>query len=188
MSAVSAGRMESLRSIRVGSMQPPKIQAVRDAFSAYVSEPVVAGVAVSSGVAEQPMGFAEIARGARNRAQAARRSGPCDLGAGIEDGLIALPELGGAILNVGCAWLTDGGRESFGLSSGFGYPPPCDERAWNDGEPIGALFDTLWQERVDSGASRASGPGGATSVDSPAAFSTGPSTVATRFSVPWFAS
>ena len=159
MPADSAFRIESLRSIRVGSTQPPKIQAVREAFAAYVSEPAVEGVAVASGVPEQPVGFAEIVRGARNRAEAARTSGTCDLGAGIEDGLIVLPELAGSIVNVGCAWLTDGERESFGLSSGFGYPPLCDQEALTRGEPIGALFDTLWQERVDSGASRASGPG-----------------------------
>ena len=155
----STREIASLRSIRVGSTQAPKIQAVCDAFSAYVSDPDVRGVAVSSGVPDQPVGFAEIARGARNRAEAARNSGSCDLGAGIEDGLVVLPELAGSIVNVGCAWLTDGERESFGLSSGFGYPPLCDEEALIHGEPIGALFDTLWQERVDSGASRASGPG-----------------------------
>ncbi|MED5261753.1 MAG: inosine/xanthosine triphosphatase [Myxococcota bacterium] len=152
-------KIESLRSIRVGSTQAPKIKAVSDAFSAYVSEPVVQGVAVPSGVPEQPVGFAEIVRGARNRAEAARTSGACDLGAGIEDGLIVLPELAGSIVNVGCAWLTDGERESFGLSSGFGYPPLCDEKALTQGEPIGDLFDTLWRERVDAGADRASGPG-----------------------------
>jgi len=149
----------SLRRIRVGSTQAPKLQAVRDAFAAYVDEIEVEGVAVESGVPDQPVGFAEIARGARNRAEAARRSGPCDLGAGIEDGLVVLPEMAGTIVNVGCAWLTDGERESFGLSSGFGYPPACGEPAIAGREPIGELFDALWREQVDPGAGAASGPG-----------------------------
>lgn len=151
--------MASLRRIRVGSTQAPKIQAVRDAFSFYVPHVDVQGVAVASGVSDQPVGFAEIARGARNRAEAARVSSPCDLGAGIEDGLVVFSELEGSILNVGCAWLTDGERESFGLSSGFGYPPACDTVAIEGREPIGALFDTMWKECVDPQASGASGSG-----------------------------
>lgn len=145
-----AADLSSLRRVRVGSMQAPKIDAVREALGAYVEQPQVVGVAVESGVPEQPVGFAEIARGARHRALRARESGPCDLGAGIEDGLVVLPELAGSTLNVGCAWLTDGERESFGFSSGFAYPPACEEAAVSQREPVGACFDALWRERVDA--------------------------------------
>ena len=52
----------------------------------------VEGVGVVSGVAEQPVGFDEIIRGASNRARAAVESQACELAVGIEDGLIDLPE------------------------------------------------------------------------------------------------
>lgn len=140
-----------LRRVRVGSRNAPKIQAVRDALGAFAPDLEVDGVEVESGVPEQPVGFEEILRGAKNRAEAALARGDCDLAAGIEDGLVTLPGvddipgLASATLNLGCAWLTDGRRESFGLSSGFGYPDACAQIALREREPIGDLFDELWR-------------------------------------------
>ena len=142
-----------LRRVHVGSKNAPKIQAVRDALGAFVPDLEVEGVEVETGVPEQPVGFDEIVRGAKNRAQAALARGGCDLAAGIEDGLVTLSGvsdlrgLGSATLNLGCAWLTDGQRESFGLSSGFGYPNACAEVALRERQPIGGLFDELWRAR-----------------------------------------
>jgi inosine/xanthosine triphosphatase len=125
-------------------MNPPKVAAVRAALSSYAASVEVEGVAVASGVPAQPVGFAEIVQGARNRAAAAANSGACDLAVGIEDGLASLPGVEGEALNLGCASVTDGRRESFGLSAGFAYPPACLEPALRAREPIGALFDALW--------------------------------------------
>ena len=151
--------LASLRRIRVGSTQPPKLNAVRDAFAAYTPEPEVVGVAVESGVPEQPVGFAEIVRGAKNRAESALASGSCDVGAGIEDGLVVLPELGGSVLNIGCAWLTDGERVGFGFSSGFAYPPDCGEAGLAPGAAVGELFDALFRDYATANKTTASGPG-----------------------------
>ena len=151
--------LQSLRRVRVGSGNPAKIQAVGEALAAFVPNVRVDGVEVESGVPEQPLGFDEILRGARNRALAALRRGDCDLAAGIEDGLVTLPGVEGLdgsdgfaglaspVVNLGCAWLTDGRRESFGLTSAFGYPDDCAKRAQKEREPIGGLFDELWQAR-----------------------------------------
>jgi inosine/xanthosine triphosphatase len=136
-----------LKTVRVGTENPPKLSAVRAALEAYVDTVDVQGVAVASGVPDQPVGFEEIVRGARTRARAALASGSCDLAAGIEDGLVSLPDLETLPLNIGCAWLTDGSRESFGLSSAFAYPDACAIGAFRDREPVGDLFDRLWQER-----------------------------------------
>jgi inosine/xanthosine triphosphatase len=141
----------SVKRVRVGSQSGPKIAAVRDAFAAYVPDVEVRGVEVSSGVSAQPVGFEEIVCGARNRAAAARDDANCDLGVGIEDGLVALP-LGAESaelqhLNIGCAAITDGERFSLGFSSLFAYPPEVSRRAVRNREPIGALFDRLWRER-----------------------------------------
>jgi inosine/xanthosine triphosphatase len=143
--------LDSVKRVRVGSRNGPKIAAVSGAFAAYVPGVEVRGVEVASGVSAQPIGFEEIVCGARNRATAACDGADCDLGVGIEDGLVALP-LGAAStethhLNIGCAAITDGERFSLGFSSAFAYPPAVSLPAVRDREPIGALFDQLWRER-----------------------------------------
>jgi inosine/xanthosine triphosphatase len=139
--------LAALRRARVGTTNPPKIEAVRLALSRYSPEVEVEGAAVESGVSEQPVGFPEILRGARNRARAALEMGECDLAVGIEDGLVSLPGVEGMGLNIGCAIVTDGEREGFGTSSGFGYPQECLLPAMADREPIGELFDQFWRDR-----------------------------------------
>jgi len=143
--------LAAVRWVRVGSVNEPKLAAVRSAIGAYAPDAKIEGVAVASGVPEQPVGFEEVIRGARNRAARAARGSPCDLGIGIEDGLVPLPMDGskGEVvhLNIGCVAITDGQRTSIGFSSAFGYPPECSISAVCDREPIGAIFDRLWEAR-----------------------------------------
>ena len=136
--------------VRVGTQNGPKLDAVRGALSAFSMdpEPQVLGHAVESGVPDQPVGLEEIVAGARNRAHAAHAQGPCDLAVGIEDGLVVLTEIGSEVMNIGAAVLTDGERESVGLSSGFAYPSACVPPALEDREPIGGVFDRYWKESV----------------------------------------
>lgn len=140
-----------LERVFVGSKNEPKIAAVRAAIEAFVAGVAVTGVTVSSGVADQPVGFEEIVRGARNRADAAIVSGDCDLAVGIEDGLVMIPTGAGSsaqeVMNVGCAAVSDGQRVSVGFSSGFAYPPEIADRAVRERAPIGDLFDRIWRER-----------------------------------------
>ena len=143
--------LAGVRCVWVGSANRPKVDAVRAAIAPYAAGVRVEGIAVPSNVAEQPVGLEEIVRGARNRAAGAVRAGGsgCDLGVGIEDGLLDLGELGAPGLesfNIGCAAVTDGRRMSVGFSSAFPYPPQCSIRAVRDREPIGELFDSLWAE------------------------------------------
>ena len=156
--AVVPSPLASLREVRVGSNNEPKIAAVRSALLAYAPEVRVEGVGVVSGVAEQPLGLDEIIRGASNRARAAVESQGCELAVGIEDGLIELPERADGSpssvsefkvrhVNIGCAAVTDGKRLSFGFSSAFAYPTACSRRAAAQRTPIGGLFDRLWQRR-----------------------------------------
>jgi len=145
--SASPGPLASLRCVRVGSTNGPKIAAVRAALAAYGGGVDVSGLRVESGVPEQPLGFDEIVGGARNRALAAMRAAACDLAVGIEDGLVEIPGAQGGPLNVGCAALTDGSRLSIGLSSGFAYPPAVSRAAAAKREPIGRLFDELWEVR-----------------------------------------
>jgi len=53
-----------VRTVRVGTRNGPKLEAVRSALAAYVEGVSVVGHAVESGVPEQPVGWAEIVGGA----------------------------------------------------------------------------------------------------------------------------
>jgi len=143
--------LAAVRWVRVGSVNELKVAAVRSAIGAYAPGAKIEGVAVASGVLEQPVGFEEIIRGARKRAAGAMSGTSCDLGIGIEDGLVPLASVGledeVAHLNIGCVAITDGERTSIGFSSAFGYPPECSIPAVRDREPIGAAFDRLWEAR-----------------------------------------
>lgn len=152
MNQIANGRLSGVRRVRVGTMNPPKLEAVRAAFAAFAPEVEVDGVDVDSGVPEQPVGYDEIIRGARNRAALAAASSECDFGVGIEDGLVALPVVDAGTtenshMNVGCAAVTDGRRTAFGFSSAFAYPSACSEPAVRERRPIGEIFDRLWQQR-----------------------------------------
>ena len=146
-----------MSTVRVGTLNRPKLEAVRVAFSAYAENVEVCGHAAESGVAEQPVGFSEIVRGARTRARAAHGAGPCELAVGIEDGLVELSALRGEILNVGAAVVTDGVREGLGFSALFAYPPACAEPALSDREPVGEVFDAYWRNQKGDGPAEASG-------------------------------
>ena len=152
--SVSTTPLARLRQVRVGSTSEPKLAAVRRALAPFAPEARVEGVAVPSGVPEQPVGWEEIVEGACNRARRAA-SEPCDLGVGIEDGLVAVPDGRGGTqhMNVGCAAVLRDGRVSLGFTSGFAYPPGCSGRAVRAREPIGPLFDRFWQaHRGEAGA------------------------------------
>jgi inosine/xanthosine triphosphatase len=140
-----APALGALRRVRVGTANGPKLQAVRDALAPFAPGVEIVGAAVESGVADQPVGFDEITRGARNRARAAMAGGPCDLAVGYEDGLIEIPGTEARWWNVGCAAVIGADGEGLGFSSGFAYPPACAERAVSERAPIGDLFDAAWR-------------------------------------------
>jgi inosine/xanthosine triphosphatase len=140
-----AGALGELSTVRVGTRNPTKLEAVRLALGAYAEGFEVIGHSVDSGVPEQPVGFAEVVEGARQRAASAWSQGPCELAVGIEDGLVELAELGGTALNVGAAVVSDGRREGLGFSSLFAYPEACTAPALADRRPIGDAFDALWR-------------------------------------------
>jgi inosine/xanthosine triphosphatase len=130
----------------VGSRNVAKLEAVRRGLAPFCARVEIEAVDVESGVDAQPLGFAEIVAGARNRARGAQRTGACDLAAGIEDGLVPLADARTGWLNVGCCVLLDGEREALGFSAGFEYPPACVARATAEPRtPIGDVFDALYR-------------------------------------------
>jgi inosine/xanthosine triphosphatase len=72
----------------VGSTNPVKVAAVVAVLARSGSDAQVAGMAVPSGVRDQPEGDAETIRGATQRATAALQASDADLAIGIEGGVV----------------------------------------------------------------------------------------------------
>jgi len=74
-------------SVAVGSLNPVKINAVREAFVSAWPAATIVGVDVDTGVSEMPMSDEECLAGARNRAKLARELNDSDFGVGLEGGV-----------------------------------------------------------------------------------------------------
>ena len=128
-----------MTAIWVGTTNPAKLAAVRAVTEALDGYGEVSGVAVTSAVAEQPIGLAEIFAGAEHRAREAwaRAEVGDRLGVGLEDGLYENPVRAGAYLNVCAACVFDGARAGFGTSSGFPVPDAVVRRILGEGLDLG---------------------------------------------------
>lgn len=75
--------------VAVGSLNPVKIECVKQAFEALwpAKQWQVEGVEVNSGVSDQPMSIPESIKGARQRARTAIKELDADYGVGLEGGL-----------------------------------------------------------------------------------------------------
>jgi inosine/xanthosine triphosphatase len=139
--------------VAVGSTNPVKTRATREAFE-RVGRPVdVAATSVDSGVSEQPWGRAETVRGAENRARRARREQDADLGVGLEGGVA---ERGTELRLVMWAAVTDGDRTAVGGGPSLRLPGEI-ATAVRDGAELGPLID---ERERRAGVARAEGAAG----------------------------
>ncbi|MEO8334365.1 MAG: inosine/xanthosine triphosphatase [bacterium] len=136
--------------IAVGSKNPVKIGAARAVFARLAPEASVDGVAVPSGVSDQPWGDDETIRGAVARAHAARAALDADWGVGIEGGVI---DDGGTRVRT-CAWAAivgRDGREGVGGSLSLELPPRVAELV-RGGMELGHAMDAVTgQQNVKHG-------------------------------------
>ena len=109
--------------ITVASMNPVKLRAAQRAFQRVFPQELfsASGVAVPSGVPDQPLSLAETLRGARNRARNARAARPeSDYWVGIEGGVDDTP------LGMSCFArvhiISRAGREGLGQTAVFYLP------------------------------------------------------------------
>ncbi len=128
------------RIIAVGSTNPVKLDAVREAFAASgrFGAIEVQGREVASGVREQPVTLDETLRGASTRARAAFTA--CALSVGIEDGLFAVPHTQSGYMNVCVCVIFDGTREHVGLASAFEYPAEVTRFVIEEGLDVTQAF------------------------------------------------
>ena len=132
--------------IIVGSTNPNKITAVKDAFSKYFQDMEVKGIAVESDVAPQPVTMEEIVAGARNRARNAYREG-CTFSIGLEAGLFAFPAAKTGYLDVTCCAIFDGKDFFLGLGPAFEYPEAILEKIFKEGKEASDAADEVFKKK-----------------------------------------
>jgi len=129
----------SLHHVAVGSTNPVKIAAVRAVLARVAPHVEVHGVAVTSGVPEQPWGDAQTIAGARARAAGALAATVAELAIGLEGGVVE--DTAGGVRT--CAWavaLGRDGREGCGGSLAMPLPARVVARL-RAGEELGLAMD-----------------------------------------------
>lgn len=126
--------------VAVGSLNPIKVNAVRSALERAHIPAEVHAIDVPSGVPAMPIGYDEMARGARQRAQAACAALGAHWGVGLEGGV--------EFDATGAAWLysvvaiVSGERESLARGGQILVPPRFAAQL-RAGAELGALMDEL---------------------------------------------
>lgn len=135
------------RTVVVGSGNPVKADAVRDAFHRVFPEVEhrVESLAVPSGVSDQPRGRAETREGALRRAEAAAERRPdAAFWVGIEGGVFEESGMMYAFARV--AVRSSAGRVGESSSGSFRLPGPVAERV-RRGAELGAADDEVFGTR-----------------------------------------
>ena len=108
--------------IILGSLNPVKMQAVREVFTtipAYTNASFEQ-IAADSQVPDQPIGFEQTIKGARNRAYNAYIA--CDLSIGLESGLVPVPLTASGYMNLTACVIFDGTTWYTGMGPAFELP------------------------------------------------------------------
>ena len=112
--------------IAVGSMNPVKVQAVRDGAMPMLGEVNVVGVNVESGVSAQPFGDEEMIAGATQRARAALHAqADAIYGVGLEGGCSELRE--GLFASAWCVVVDRADNTGLASTGHFQLPPRVAE-------------------------------------------------------------
>jgi inosine/xanthosine triphosphatase len=138
--------------VAVGSKNPVKVAAVRAVMTRLGSRAAIEGVAVPSGVPDQPFGDEETIRGAIERARAARLALDADVGVGIEGGVVEMADRSMRT----CAWaavVVRDGRYGVGGSLAMPLPDSVSRLIRERGLELGHAMDELTgQHNVKQGA------------------------------------
>lgn len=142
-------------SVSVGSLNPVKINAVRDAFTRSWPEAEITGADVDTGVSAMPMSDEECLAGARNRAKLARELNDSDFGVGLEGGVNQ--EAAGLMLLGWVAIVHRDGRQSVSCTTKIPLPKMLSDRILA-GEELGPVMDDVLNE---TGTAKKGGASGA---------------------------
>ena len=132
--------LAAIARVVVGSTNPVKIAAVAAVLARCGSGASVDGIAVPSGVRDQPEGDAETIRGATQRAEAVLRATDADLAVGLEGGIV---EESGHMRT--CAWAVVVARDGrTGVGGSLAMPLPDRVAALvREGVELGHAMDRV---------------------------------------------
>jgi inosine/xanthosine triphosphatase len=120
--------------VHVGSVNPVKLEAVRNVFSKFFPELEIEGSVTRTSVPDEPW-EEDVKRGAKERAWQVMQN--ADIGVGIEAGLFRRED---GIYDVQyCAILDKMGRYTFGTGPGFRYPAMIEAELLK-GSTVGDVF------------------------------------------------
>lgn len=106
--------------IAIATASELKIRALKDALRVLNINAEVLSGKTSSGVAEEPFGYEETSKGARNRVIQCKEKFDPDIAVAVESGLISIE---GSYFDVACVHvISKDGRESVAYSSGYFVP------------------------------------------------------------------
>ncbi|MBS3787057.1 inosine/xanthosine triphosphatase [Candidatus Bipolaricaulota bacterium] len=123
--------------ISVGSENPVKLKASKEAFELARERVEVAKFDIPSGVSDQPTSDREAIKGARKRAKRAKRKGDFDFGVGLE-GSVTDRDFG--MFLTGWALLIDSEDSYLGGGGRLQLPRSIADRIRN-GEELGPVMD-----------------------------------------------
>jgi inosine/xanthosine triphosphatase len=137
-------RVVDAERIVVGSTNPVKIAAVQAVMERVGSRAEVAGLAVASGVRDQPVGDVETIRGATQRARAVLEASDADFGVGLEGGVV---DSDGVMRT--CAWAAVVARDGrVGTGGSLAMPLPSRVAALvREGVELGHAMDRVTGSR-----------------------------------------
>lgn len=135
-----------IKTVAIGSTNPVKVGAVREALGKLFPKAKFVGVEVDSGVSRQPMSDEETLRGARNRAKAALKKVGADMGVGLEGGVMPMKE--GMMNTVWCCLVMRDGDEFVSGGEHFLLPPRWAKKLVNGKEVAEILDDELPEKNV----------------------------------------
>lgn len=106
--------------IAIGTTSELKIRALKMALDKIKIEAEILSVKANSGVSDEPFGYEETIKGAKNRAKQSLEEKKPDLAVGIENGLIKIEE---NYFDIACIYIVSKeGEESLSFSSGYFVP------------------------------------------------------------------
>ncbi len=119
--------------VNIGSKNPNKYNAVRESFIMFgaFKQADFQSIEAASLVSDQPVGFDETVRGARNRAENAFMD--CNLSVGLESGLVVVPHTRTGYMNLTVCAIYDGSEFFIGTGPAFELPEGITQLVVNDG-------------------------------------------------------
>lgn len=148
MKKTDFGNLAHISTVAVGSLNPVKVTAAKNAIQQYWPDAVCVGCAADSKVTAQPMSDQEAIDGALCRANEACRILDADMGVGLEGNTVDTPH--GMFLS---AWAvvvngsaTDATEIGLGSSGRLLLPKSIAEQIRN-GEELGPLMDQVTNQQ-----------------------------------------